>query len=158
MIVNEEVREKFLSIEESLLEHVFVTQGEKFISCKNDSWGCIVNPGEMSHVTCMICKTYICCKCCNAHNGTMSCQDYINSNLDIAGQEALVNQYIDNTFNFQKCPECGLIVERISNCPHMTCVSQKCKNLAVRTNFCIYCGKNINNEVSSHFNQCPKRP
>ena len=159
LISDPEDEKRFFDLELAFLDQH--AQGEeKYIKCKNDNFAIYVLPGQFEWIDCHICNASMCTKCGSAHNKQMSCQEFINSNLGAKEQDALVDQLIDGTFNFQKCPECGLIVERIAGCPKMTCVSQKCRNTGKPVYFCVFCGKNICKETYGHFDPgvCPKQP
>ncbi len=74
-------------------------------------------------VVCLGCKSRACPHCAQPAHPGIACADVASE-----GMRGLC----EKDKNTQQCPHCSVLVERISDCDHMTCRCGK--------NFCIVCG------------------
>ena len=62
------------------------------------------------------------------HGGT--CAEYDKEREDEINQERASEAYINK--RCKKCSDCGIAIQKISGCDHMTCKSHETRNIACR--------------------------
>ncbi|KAG8964417.1 hypothetical protein FRC03_001818 [Tulasnella sp. 419] len=77
-------------------------------------------------ITCPECNRSLCLSCRTAPHPALTCEENMTDSNDAAIYE------IARVMGWKRCQMCKMVVERVSGCPHMTCI---CGN-----EFCYRCG------------------
>ncbi|CAG2114548.1 unnamed protein product, partial [Medioppia subpectinata] len=84
-------------------------------------------------VQCTECQFYWCFKCHSPWHSELSCKQYRKGDRLLKTWAKETNH---GQVNAQKCPRCGIYIQRTSGCDHMHCT--RCK-----TDFCYKCGDRL---------------
>lgn len=106
---------------EELLESSFASYMRRrphlFRYCPSPDCGYVYRVSEEAQIhTCANCLVTVCTKCHEQH-GTMTCADY--KDVQSGGYEAF--ERLKKKMGFKGCPKCGMHLEKIDGCNHITC-------------------------------------
>ena len=83
-------------------------------------------------------------------HANLSCQEYNEKFANKMDSEKKFNKLVEEK-GWNKCPVCGVLIEKIKNCNYVRCESAKCQK---KTIFCYICGKPLkDNEINSHYQE-----
>ncbi|GAB1736557.1 hypothetical protein NU219Hw_g8186t1 [Hortaea werneckii] len=110
---------------------------EDFRSCPNAncSWGCFFSTKDDGNIfTCQLCSIRYCVVCeVNMHENE-TCEAYRKrrETQDTASEERQSEKYLKKIS--KPCPRCGVNIDKVSGCDHVTCSRSSCRH-----EFCWQC-------------------
>ncbi|KAG8933606.1 hypothetical protein FRC02_011528 [Tulasnella sp. 418] len=105
----------------------------------------VPSPERLRDAACPACYGMICVRCRAPWHTALTCTEYIERNM----AEQLMYDLAKRS-GWRRCPQCKIIVERSTGCPHMSC---RCGH-----HFCYRCGSDYVDGSCQQGTECRERP